>query len=162
MAFLSSPIHLSDLPKDDGFDVMPAGQYNAVVKQADLMPTKSGTGEYIKLRLDVVGPTHAGRVIFTNLNIRNPNPQAENIGRQQLGVIMQAAGVAALEDTNQIIGATVGLTVAIKDDPTYGRQNEVKGFKVVGATMTSSFTSPVVALTPAAPVSAGATPPWAS
>ena len=162
MAFLNAPINYSDLPEEDGFDVLPAGDYNAVIKQAELNETKAGTGQYIKLRLDITGPTGAGRVVFTNLNIQNPNPTAESIGRKQLGVIMKAAGVAQLQDTDQIVGASVGIRLVIDDNPTYGKRNEVKGFKAVGAAPAPSFVNPANGMAPPAAVSGGSTPPWAS
>ena len=94
MAFLNAPINYSDLPEEDGFDVLPAGDYNAVIKQAELNETKAGTGQYIKLRLDITGPTGAGRVVFTNLNIQNPNPTDDSRSGGQRGVAMNAAAGA--------------------------------------------------------------------
>jgi len=89
------------------------------------------------------------------LNIRNPNPKAEDIGRQQLGSVLRAIGVASLTDTDQLIGGNMTCKVTVKNDPTYGPGNEVKSFKAVSG-------SPVPAPAgQAAPAQAqGATPPW--
>lgn len=140
MAYLDQPINVNDLPEDTGgdFSPIPAGDYTASIKSADLTPTKDGSGQYIKLRLDVTGPTHAGRVIFANVNIRNQSSAAEQIGRAQLGAIMKAAGMATLQDTDQLVGVQLGIKVAIRearttpDGKTYEASNEVKGYKALG------------------------------
>jgi len=136
MAFLDAPINADDLPQDaGGFSAIPAGTYTATVTETELKNTKSGTGKYIKLRLDVTGPSHQGRVLFTNINIQNANPQAERIGREQLGSLMRAVGLKQVTDTDQLIGGNIKIKVALKDDDQYGdengKANEVKRFMAV-------------------------------
>ncbi len=106
MAFLNEAFDVNELPQGTGgnFDPLPAGWYTVTITQAELKDTKAGNGQYIKLRYDVTGPTHQGRVVFGNLNIKNPNQKAEEIGRQQLGDIMRAIGLAKVTDTDQLIG----------------------------------------------------------
>lgn len=161
MAFLDAPINANDLPEDQGgFEPIPAGEYTVSIAGAELCDTKAGTGQYIKLQLSVTGPTHEGRTIFANLNIRNPNPKAEEIGRQQLGSVMRAVGLGSLTDTDQLIGGVMAVKVTIRPgnkqypDP----QNDVKSFKAV-----SGSPAPAPASSgsyPAAAPAAGATPPW--
>jgi hypothetical protein len=156
MAFLNETFNTAELPEEQGgFDPIPAGDYHLVVSESELKDTKSGTGQYIWLKMSVVGPTHQGRILFANLNIRNPNPKAEDIGRQQLGSVLRAIGVASLTDTDQLIGGNMTCKVTVKNDPTYGPGNEIKGFKAVSG-------SPVPAPAgQAAPAQAqGTTPPW--
>ena len=157
MANLNETFNTADLPEDQGgFDPIPAGDYHLVVSESELKDTKSGTGQYIWLKMSVVGPTHQGRILFANLNIRNPNPKAEDIGRQQLGSVLRAIGVASLTDTDQLIGGNMMCKVTVKNDPTYGPGNEIKGFKSV-----SGSPVPAPAGGQAAPAPAqGATPPW--
>jgi len=107
MAFLSDPIEAAALPQSTrNFEPLPAGWYLATITSAELMTTKAGTGQYIKVRYDILGPTHQGRVVFGNLNIRNPSAKAEEIGLQQLGELMGAVGLSRLTDTDQLVGAT--------------------------------------------------------
>ena len=169
MAFLDQAINYNDLPEDTGgdFSPIPAGDYTCTVKDAEVKATNDGTGQYIKLRLDVSGPTHTGRVIFANINIRNKSEAAESIGRGQLRSIMGALGLASLSDTDQLIGGHLAIKVAIReartDDKTgktYEASNEVKAFKAVGGAMPSAAPAmPKAAAAPAAP--AKAAPPWA-
>lgn len=163
MTFLTTEFNINTLPKSDrSFPPLPAGWYSATISQSELKDTKSGTGQYIKLRYDITGPTHQGRVVFGNLNIKNPSPKAEEIGRQQLGDIMRAIGLAKVIDTDQLIGGELVIKLEVKQDDIYGAGNEVKGFK-------SASGSPAPAATvitekeksTAAPAPTKAVPPWA-
>ena len=133
MAFLETPINLKDIPEEEDreFTPIPAGWYTAAIAGADIRETKAGNGNYIAVRFDVTGPSHEGRVVFTNLNTRNPNPKAEEIGRQQLGNIMRAIGLSKLEDTDQLLGGNLSIKVSVREDPTYGASNEVKGYRAI-------------------------------
>jgi hypothetical protein len=160
MAFLNEAFDVNELPQGTGsFEPLPAGWYTVTISEAELKSTKAGNGQYIKLRYDVTGPSHQGRVVFGNLNIKNPNPKAEEIGRQQLGDIMRAIGLAKVTDTDQLIGGNLSIKLDVKQDAQYGASNEVKGFKSV-----SGSAAPVAASMPASGASAAtakAAPPWA-
>jgi hypothetical protein len=148
-------INITDIPEQSNdYSLLPAGDYIVTIKDAEHKPTKSGTGAYIKLKLEVVAPSNAGRVLFSNINIRNDNETAQNIGLAQLGQIMRAGGLASVSTSEQLIGITVGIKVTIKDAQNgYAAQNEVKAFKPVG-------NAPVLAQSSAA--TAKGTPPWAA
>jgi hypothetical protein len=156
MAFLSQSFDVSDLPQPSkDYGPLPVGWYSATISGAEVKETKAGTGEYIAVKYSITGPTHEGRVIFGNLNIKNPNPKAEEIGRQQLGDIMRAIGLARVTDTDQLIGGNLVIKLDVKNDEKYGDRNEVKGFKAVMGAISGLPTA-----APAAPVSAKAAPPW--
>jgi hypothetical protein len=112
MAFLSQSFAVDELPQGSGgnFEPLPAGWYQATITSAELKKTKAGTGEYIAIRYDILGPTHQGRVVFGNLNIANPNQKAEEIGRQQLRELMVSIGLNSVSDTDQLIGLTSRVT----------------------------------------------------
>lgn len=148
-------ISINDIPaQTNDYSPIPAGEYIATIKDAELKATKDGTGQYIKLKLQVDAPSHTGRIIFSNLNIQNKSEAAERIGRQQLGEIMRALGLSSVADTDQLIGGSVGIKVAIREAQNgYEAQNEVKGYKSL-----KGSTPPVVD----APQATGkAAPPWA-
>tara|TARA_R110002110_G_scaffold274696_1_gene489913 strand:- start:224 stop:697 length:474 start_codon:yes stop_codon:yes gene_type:complete len=156
MAFMDSSFSRSDIPEDEGggsFEPIPAGTYDVVVQGIDLRKTKAGTGQYLAVRLDVTGPAHQSRVLWSNINFRNPNPTAEAIGQRQLGELMDAVGLAVFDDTDQLLGGRLKASVIIKDDPQYGRRNEVKK-------MTSNATA--LSKTPSSDAAAkSSAPPWA-
>jgi hypothetical protein len=147
------------MPESSGdFQPIPAGNYTATIGGAEVKTTKDGSGQYIALRLDITGPSHEGRVVFTNLNIRNRNPKAEEIARQQLGDIMRACGLSTVTDTDQLIGHTLQIKVSVKPaTDEYAAGNEVKGFKAVAGGI-----PPKAASAQAAPTGGATPPPWAS
>ena len=157
MAFLGETYTTDSLPEGRSYDLLPDGWYTATITKADLNLTKAGNGQKIDVRYDITGPTHQGRVVFGALNIRNPSQKAEEIGRQQLGEIMRAVGLAKVEDTDELIGKT--LQIKIKTKPAengYEARNEVSGFKAVTGGMAPA---PQAQQAPAA--TSGAAPPWA-
>jgi hypothetical protein len=152
---LDETFDIAALPiSDRNFEPLPAGWYDATISSAEIVPTKMGNGKYIKIRYNINGPTHQGRVVFGNLNVRNPNPKAEEIGRQQLGEIMRAIGLTSLKDTDQMIGGNLAIKLDIRISEQYGNSNEVKGFRAM-AGASAPAPKPVVAST-----NAKASPPW--
>jgi len=103
------------------------GWYVGRIVSSELKDTKAGTGQYIKARFVIDG----GRGIFNNFNIKNPNTQAEEIGKQQLGQWMAACGAGRLKGPDDMIGHSCEIKVDIKDDPQYGPQNVIKAFKKI-------------------------------
>ena len=160
MAFLDQAIELNELPQaTTSYELLPPGWYDATVAGAELRDTKTG-GQMIAVKHSILGPTHQGRLVWGNINIRNANPKAEEIGRQQLGDIMRATGLARVTDTDQLIGLTMGIKVAIREAQNgYEAQNEVKGWK---STQGSAAPAPAF-VPPSAPAAApaGKQPPWA-
>lgn len=164
MAFLEHAINLEDLPESNNtgdFTPLPAGWYSATINKASLEPTKDGTGQKISMRYDITGPTHQGRVVFGNLNIRNKSEKAEEIGRAQLGDIMRAIGLKQVTDTDQLIGGSLQIKLEIKEaSEQYAARNEVKAVKAAGDDAMRASAVPTFAK-PAEAKSVGAAPPWA-
>jgi hypothetical protein len=169
MANLGQSFNANDIPQsENNFEPIPAGWYEVSINTAELKETRAGTGDYIALRYDVLGPAHQGRGIFGNLNIRNPKAKAQEIGIQQLGELMRAIGLASVQDTDQLVGGHLEVKVKISppsSDGKYDASNDVNGFRAVrgGAV-------PMVTQRPAkilnsedAPEDspAAGTPPWA-
>jgi hypothetical protein len=151
---LNETFSLDALPvATNNFAPLPAGWYTASITDAELKTTKLGNGQYIKVRYTISGPTHQGRVVFGNLNVRNPNPKAEEIGRQQLGELMRAIGVTSVKDTDQLIGGNLAIKLDVRVSEQYGDSNDVKGYKAVAGSV-----APAPA---AAAATAKAAPPWA-
>ena len=162
MALLDHEVIADELPQSDNmYEPLPAGWYTATVASAELRDTKAGNGQYIAVRYDITGPTHQGRVVWGNLNIRNPNPTAEQIGRQQLGELMRAIGLARVNDTDQLIGGSLSIKLAIRRDERYGDSNDVKGYKATGGGSVPSPAAPAAAQQAAPAAPSKPAPPWA-
>ncbi len=132
MAKLTKSYVADDMHKGSGggdFSPLPGGWYGFTITESDVKDTKKGDGTYIKIRFDVTGPSHQGRVVYGNINLTNPNPKAEEIGSQQLGELLRAVGIPKLEDTDQLIGKSGDMKLTVKTSEQYGDGNEVKGFR---------------------------------
>ncbi len=167
MANLGQTYDTSDLPEGGGgFDPVPPGWYNVSITQATLENTKNGSGQYINVRYDIIGPSFQGRVVFGKIHIKNANPKAEEYARADLGNLMRAIGLARVTDTDQLIGANLKIKLNIRPErvdedtgKTYDATNEVRGFKAMeGAVPNMGGTHKE----PSAPTSGKAAPPWAA
>lgn len=160
MAFLGKEFIQSELPQG-GYDPLPEGWYSADIKSAELKSTKSGDGQYISVRYTITGPAYQGRTVFSNLNIRNSSVQAEEIGRKQLGNLMQSIGLDKLVDTDQLIGGSLSIKLGIRQTEGYDPVNEVKGFKKKegSLTMSASFMKEKETISAPKTPQTGA-PPW--
>jgi Protein of unknown function (DUF669) len=158
MARLDIGFTADELPESRGdYEPLPEGWYSAEIGDAEIRVTKDGTGQYIRCRYNVTGPTKAGRVVFGNLNIMNKSQKAEEIGRQQLGELMRSIGLGRIEDTDQLIGCPLQIKLSIRPaENGYAAQNDVRGFRAPEGAAPAK----------AAPAASGATsgkaaPPWA-
>lgn len=152
MAQLGQVFSASEAPASNDYSPLPAGWYSVRITEAELKDTKAGTGKYIKVRYDVTGGAHAGRVIFGMITVRNPNAKAEEIGRSQLAKLIRSIGLEEVSDTDQLIGGEMLVKVTIRQSEEYGDSNEVKDWKA------GSTGSAPTASTPPPPPSGGL--PW--
>jgi hypothetical protein len=146
---------VESLPESTSNDPLPAGEYPVEIERAEVKQTKAGTGSYISVMYRVIGEDRNNACIFGNLNIRNPNPKAEEIGRQQLGSLMRAIGVTRLQDTDEMIGRQLVVKINIKKDEEHGDRNEIKSWKPYG--QSSAMPKKPTA---SQPQPSKASPPW--
>jgi hypothetical protein len=123
----------SEIPEDSrgGFEPLPAGDYLCQILESDVAKTKAGDGEILKLTLEVVDGPYERRRIFENLNIRNPNPNAQGIAQRALADLCQACGLGIIRDSEELHFKPFVAKVAIETDKTgqYEPKNRVKRFK---------------------------------
>jgi hypothetical protein len=162
MAKLNETIDVNDIPiRESNFDPLPAGWYRVTIVEADLKPTKASTpsspADMIKVRYDVTGPSHQGRVIFGTFNRRHAKPEVERIGREQFAMLLRAIGIAQCTDTDQLVGKSLTIKVTIRPaENGYEASNDVKAWKAIeGGAM------PAAAPSAAAPKASSGAPPWA-
>jgi hypothetical protein len=136
------------------FDPLPAGDYLAYITDSEIVPTKDGTGQRLKLRWDVIDGPMKGRVVFDGLNIVNKNPVAEEIAQRMLSGLCHATGVTQLQDTQQLHGIPVVIKVKIRRDESgqYGDSNEVAAYKKAGGMQPAPALQQVAPAQPAAQV----------
>lgn len=132
---------LREVKKQNSFELIPNGTYLARVMSAELRDTKAGTGKYINCTIVIVGGEFDGRRLWERFNVENPNPQAVEIGMQQLKSMMLASGLAeekcVIKDVTDLEGMSFGIVVGVKED-----QNVIKRFESMATdTMTPASKS---------------------
>lgn len=149
-------------PRENNYELLPAGDYVAQVTESAIENLKSGNGQCLKLTVTVLQEGYNGRKIFCRLNVRHTNPTAEQIAQQQLRELCEAVGVVRMTDTTELHNKPFTARVKIRksNDPAYTDQNEISGFRAAaGAGRAASFAAPSAPAN--APAAAGSTPPWA-
>jgi len=118
------------LPDDEGFGVLPAGQYVCRIVESDVKANNAGTGRYLTLTLKVEEGQYAGRLVWDLLNIQHSNPTAQKIGQGALKRYMTACGIqGSLQDSNQLHNIPFIASLKIKPDDRDGERNHVGNVK---------------------------------
>ena len=112
--------------QEDSFDVIPAGDYPAIIESSDYTPNKSGTGMILKLTYQIIDGPLKGRKLFENLNREHQNQQAVEISRKALNSIGVATGVKEIKDSSQLHNIPMIIDVRIKESAEYGKQNQIR------------------------------------
>jgi len=131
LEFDNHDLVLDDEPRE--YTPVPDGWYDARIMGAELKTTKAGNGRYISVRYDITGNEYAGRVVFGNVTINNPNAAAEAIGRRQLSQIALAGGMSALpSDTDELVGMDLKVKVTVRPaTEQYAASNDVRDWKPI-------------------------------
>ena len=83
--------------------VYPDGWYSGIIEQSEIKDTKSGTGAYIGIRIKT------GKVgtQFCNINIKNDNQIAVQIGMSVLKTLKIATGITQAPSPSVFVGKVV-------------------------------------------------------
>ena len=142
--------NVADVPAESNdFGPLPAGRYNLVVLEAELVLTKKAKeandpslGQYVKVKLQVLDGPKQNRLLWSNFNVINANPKAAEIGTQQFSNMLSSMGITSIEDTSQLNGKTVAAEVKVSPDTGYGEGNDVKRFYKIGDRPVATTDSP--------------------
>ena len=138
-------------PSND-FDAIPAGKYLALITDSEMKANKAGTGQFLQLTFQIMEGPFKNRLLWTRLNLDNPNATAVQIARAELSAICRAVGVLAPNDSVELHNLPLMIHVKRKKrEDTEELTNEVKGYSKKEA--------------PAAPAAnaqpqVNSTPPW--
>jgi hypothetical protein len=128
----------SQVQPGGSYEVVPAGEYRAILVDSVMENTKSGSGQFLKLTLQIIDGPHAGVTLFDRLNLVNANPKAVEIAQRTLSAICHAVGVLQVQDSAQLHNRPLVARVAYKEggEPdgrggVYGPSNEIKTYKAI-------------------------------
>lgn len=71
-------------------DCLPAGKYRVMITDVEDKETRSGTGQYLRLKFQVIDGQYSNWITTDMINYKNENPKAEEIGWQQLKKCVKA------------------------------------------------------------------------
>jgi len=147
-----------DTSDDRGFEPLPQGKYNAMVIESTIKDTKAGTGQYLELVCQVLDGQHVNRKVWHRLNIVNPNPVAENIGRKDLAILLSNLGLPPkFGDTNELHGKPFVMGLKISQRDGYEPSNDVS---FTGPAANQPTAAPMMGRPTAPPTATVAAPPW--
>lgn len=115
------------------YDPLPAGWYTVMVEKAEVVDTKARDGKRVKVEFLVTDGEHQGRKLFGGINIVNANPKAQEIGLRELADFSRACGLVTVKDTSEFIDKMLLVKVALRADAGREPDNEIKGYKALGA-----------------------------
>lgn len=149
MVQLAQPVNCEDIPPSGTFHPF-EGTFLAHITESEMKPTKSGNGEYLALKVEVLDGEHKGRTVYDNLNLVNPSEKAMEIAYQTLSAIGHATGVMNITDSEQVHHKPMMVTFAV--DGSYTR---VKGYEPAQGKAPAPPAAQAQAAAPAAPLK-----PW--
>lgn len=125
------------------YEPLPDGQYPVNVTKVEMKPTKAGTGKRLLVSCRVTDGDHKGRSVMTGLNVHNPNPVAQEIGRKQLRQLLQAVGLDGARDMGALVGKECIASVVLKEAQNgYPAGNDIKAFKPLSASQLAASSGP--------------------
>ena len=162
-------INLSEI-EAPSFEPVPNGTYKAVITDAFEKETIAGNGSYLALIIEIIEGEHAGRKVFDNLNLNNPNQKAVQIAQQTLKAITVAINKTSVQTEADLVNIPLAIKTKISKSEQYGDKAEVKAYLPLEQTLTQAATfanptqAPVQQYAPppvqqAAPVGTGAVTP---
>lgn len=101
---------------------LPDGVYNVAIESAEPKPTKNDPNAgFLELSLKVMDGQFSGQYApKIRLNLWNPSDKAREIAESELKRITTATGIGGIDDSSQLIGKTMSITVRPqKNDPSY-------------------------------------------
>jgi len=118
MAQLPSAFNANNHEQMNDFSVIEAGKYVAQVVKSEMCKcsetAKDPKGQYLKLHWKIIDKKAKGKMLWTQLNIINKNPTAVEIAQKELATICKSIGKVTINDSQELHGIPVLLTVGIE------------------------------------------------
>lgn len=133
--FLKGKVNITELAQgeqslDGDYEPLKPGWYHGRITEAAVQETKAGTGKMVYCRIDIEGPTAAGRVVFDRMLVEHTSSKAEEIGRARFATLCMACGINEVpNETSVFLGQTVTAKLKIEKNKEYGDRNRVAGYK---------------------------------
>jgi len=115
----------------EGFEVLPAGEYQAVITSDEVGDNKKGTGKIITLSLKITNGKHTGTDLKDYISLTNTNPEAARIGQGQLKRVCTLCGIPyPPADTTLLYGKPLNIKVAVEEFTSNKTGQQLKSNKI--------------------------------
>jgi len=112
------------------YEVLPAGEYQAMITDSEMKTTKNGNGEYLQLTVEIIDGEYKGRLLWERLTLKHPNAKTVEIAQRTLSAICRAVGVLQPKDSAELHGVAFVVKVGIEAPKNgYDAQNRIKAYK---------------------------------
>ncbi len=116
-------------------DVVPKGEYVAVLVASERLETNDKTGAYLNCQWQIAEGEYQNRVVFEKLNLwlddsTDGRRKAVLIAKGQLSKICRAVGILTPKSTDELLGRPILIKVGIEEkDDGYGPKNKIVDYK---------------------------------
>jgi hypothetical protein len=119
-----------EVEPNEGFEIIPPGEYDACIVASEMKETKNGNGQYLNLELSILNGPMQNRRLFEKLNLVNPNAQAVQIAQGTLSAICRAVNVLTPNDSSELHNKPLRIKVGVeKRKDNDEMTNRIKSFK---------------------------------
>lgn len=120
----------SEVEPTSNFEPLPAGKYLAAISDSEMKATKNGSGNYLQLTFTIIEGPYKNRVLWSRLNLNNPNATAVKIAQSELSAICRATGVMTPRDSVELHNIPLVITVKCRKRTDTGDvDNEIRGYE---------------------------------
>lgn len=145
----------------DTRDTLPVGEYVASIVKSDRQESRNKPGNaYLNVEFEVMEGECEGRHFWTMLNLWNSNAQAAEIAQRELNSICHAVGKLRVDDSSELHGIPMRVTLKVEADDKYGPQNRVKGYKPLNGEAPTAATTRQTSTGGGTSNGAAASRPW--
>lgn len=137
-------------------NVVPKGDYQAIIVDSKKVETKDGEGAYLKLTWQILSGDQQNKKIFENVNLwlkedTDKRRTAVGIAKSHLSRICRAVNVLNPKESFELHSKPCTISVGVRDNGEFGMQNTVTNVKP-----RSSAAAPTPPMAPQVPATAGA------
>lgn len=139
-------------------NVIPKGDYQAIIVKSEKMETKDGTGHYLKLTWQILAGEHQNKKIFENVNLwlkedTDKRKTAVGIAKSHLSRICRAVNILTPKESYELHNKPVTISVGVREAK--GEFPESNSITNVKPRQSSGVPTPPAAA-PQVPATAGA------
>lgn len=118
-----------EVEPNEGFSALPAGDYDVIITESAMKPTRAGDGQYLELKMKILSGSFQNRMLFDRLNLKNKSAQAVQIAQGTLSAICRSVGIITPQDSSELHNKPLTAVVKVRTDNDGNKQNDVKGYK---------------------------------